>query len=76
MARWTGGTFMRPPEWHRRRALQLEELVAAHGDRPTRSGILLVSELAVQHRNLARAIENRQRTGPVLFQVDSPPLSP
>jgi hypothetical protein len=49
------------PEQHRRRALQLEEFVATRGDQPNRSGIS-VSELARQHRNVARMIGRRQRT--------------
>jgi hypothetical protein len=72
MARWRGGRFLMTPEQHR-------ALVAIHGDRPTRSGNLLVSELARHRDQLARAIERRMATGPVSFappHVASPPLAP
>jgi hypothetical protein len=66
---------MRPPEWHRRRAEQLAEFVAAHGDQPNRLGIL-VSGLALARQQVAQIIEGRQRTGVVTFHVEIPRLSP
>jgi hypothetical protein len=62
MPRWTSGHFLRTPSWHRRRA---DELEPSH------------PELAQDHRNVAKLIEGRARTGVVTFEyIDSPPLSP
>jgi hypothetical protein len=76
MPRWQGGHFIWTPEQHRRRARQLEE--ASRKPEFNRSKCL---EFATNHRNCAKLIEGRQRTGVVTFSgwppfVPSPPLSP
>jgi hypothetical protein len=78
--RWRGGHFIWRPDQHRRQAALLEHDVATRGDRQLSAGLLL-SQLAVQHRNLAKMIEARQATGVVTFSgwppyIESPPLCP